>query len=205
MRSRLPTGALAGTVFLGLALAGLLLVAAPASGQDIGARKQIIDGRIDVLQKKIEAARQREGVLTSEIEVVTDKIHALQDDVDSASARLNQLEAVLALHQRKLDRLNQLYEVQTRKLVFLQRQHKAATKRLNKRIVEIYTTEHDIDAQRRARVVQLLRAARSAGLPERDRTSGRKGHERGQAGEGTDAGDPERDPEDPQAGRRDHP
>jgi murein DD-endopeptidase MepM/ murein hydrolase activator NlpD len=141
MRSRSTTGALAGTVFLGLALACLLLVAAPASGQDIGTRKQIIDGRIDVLQKKIEAARQREGVLTSEIEVVTDKINALQDDVDSASARLNQLESVLALHQRKLDRLNELYEVQTRKLVFLQRQHKAATKRLNKRVVEIYTTE----------------------------------------------------------------
>ena len=141
MRSRLTTGALAGTAFLGIALACLLLVATPAYGQDIGARKQMIDGRIDVLQKKIESARQREGVLTSEIEVVTDKIHGLQDDVDSASARLNQLEEVLALHQRRLDRLNQLYQVQTRKLVFLQRQHKAATKRLNKRIVEIYTTE----------------------------------------------------------------
>jgi murein DD-endopeptidase MepM/ murein hydrolase activator NlpD len=141
MRSRLATGALAGTVFLGTALACLLLVATPASGQDIGARKQMIDGRIDILQKKIETARQREGVLTSEIEVVSDKINQLQDDVDSASARLNELEAVLALHQRKLDRLNQLYQVQTRKLVFLQRQHKAATKRLNKRVVEIYTTE----------------------------------------------------------------
>jgi murein DD-endopeptidase MepM/ murein hydrolase activator NlpD len=141
MRSRLATGALAGTVLLGTALACLLLLATPASGQDIGARKQMLDGRIDVLQKKIESARQREGVLTSEIEVVSDKIHRLQDDVDSASARLNQLEEVLALHQRKLDRLNQLYQVQTRKLVFLQRQHKAATKRLNKRIVEIYTTE----------------------------------------------------------------
>src|SRR6187551_2819697 len=141
MRTRFATGALAGTVFFGLALACLLLVAAPASGQDIGTRKQMIDGRIDVLQKKIESARQREGVLTSEIEAVTDKIQALQDDVDSASARLNQLESVLALQQRKLDRLNQLYEVQTRKLIFLQRQHKAATKRLNKRVVEIYTTE----------------------------------------------------------------
>jgi murein DD-endopeptidase MepM/ murein hydrolase activator NlpD len=141
MRSRLATGALAGTFFLGIALACLLLVASTASGQDIGARKQMIDGRIDILQRKIEAARQREGVLTSEIEVVSDKIHQLQDDVDSASARLNELEAVLALHQRKLDRLNQLYQVQTRKLVFLQRQHKAATKRLNKRVVEIYTTE----------------------------------------------------------------
>ena len=141
MRSRSATGALAGTLFLGLALACLLLVAAPASGQDIGSRKQMIDGRIDILQKKVESARQREGVLTSEIEVVTEKIHALQDDVDSASARLNQLESVLALHQRKLDRLNELYDIQTHKLVFLQGQHKAATKRLNKRIVEIYTTE----------------------------------------------------------------
>jgi murein DD-endopeptidase MepM/ murein hydrolase activator NlpD len=141
MRFRLATGALAGPVLVGIALASLLLVAAPASGQDIGARKQVIDGRIDVLQRKIEAAREREGVLSSEIEVVTDKIRELQDEVDSASARLDQLENVLILHQRKLDRLNQLYELQTRKLVFLQRQHKAATLRLNRRIIEIYTTE----------------------------------------------------------------
>jgi murein DD-endopeptidase MepM/ murein hydrolase activator NlpD len=141
MRFRLATGAVAGPVFVGLVLACLLLVTAPASGQDIGARKQIIDGRIDILEKKIAAAREREGVLSSEIEVVTSKIQQLQSDVDSASARLNQLEQVLALHQRKLDRLNQLYQLQTRKLVFLQRQHKEATKRLNKRIVEIYTTE----------------------------------------------------------------
>ena len=91
-------------------LACLFLVVSPASGQEgIGERKQVIDGRIDVLQKKIEAAREREGVLTSQIAVVTSKIRALQDDVDSASARLDQLENVLALHQRKLDRLNQLY------------------------------------------------------------------------------------------------
>ncbi len=123
-------------------LACLLLVVSPASGQDgIGARKQILDARIDVLAEKIDAAREREGVLSSQIAVVTSKIHALQNDVDSASARLGQLEAVLALHQRKLDRLNQLYGVQTRKLVFLQRQHKAAIQRLNKRLVEIYTSD----------------------------------------------------------------
>jgi len=123
-------------------LACLLLVASPASGQDgIGARKQILDARIDVLAEKIDAAREREGVLSSQIAVVTSKIHALQNDVDSATARLGQLEAVLALHQRKLDRLNQLYGVQTRKLVFLQRQHKAAIQRLNKRLVEIYTSD----------------------------------------------------------------
>jgi murein DD-endopeptidase MepM/ murein hydrolase activator NlpD len=133
MRLRLATGFL---------LACLLLVVAPAFGQEgIGAKKQVIDARIDVLERKIEAAREREGVLTSQIAVVTSKIRALQDDVNSASARLDQLEDVLALHQRKLDRLNQLYRLQTRKLVFLQKQHKAAMERLNKRLVEIYTSD----------------------------------------------------------------
>ena len=125
-----------------LLLASLLLVVAPAFGQEgIGEKKQVIDARIDVLEKKIAAAREREGVLTSQIAVVTSKIRALQGDVDSASARLDQLEAVLALHQRKLDRLNQLYRLQTSKLVFLQRQHKAAIGRLNKRLVDIYTSD----------------------------------------------------------------
>jgi murein DD-endopeptidase MepM/ murein hydrolase activator NlpD len=141
MRFRLATGTLlAGFVFSGAGLACLLLVA-PASGQDIGARKQVIDGRIDILQKKVEAARAREGLLTSQIEVVTSKIRQLQSDVDSASARLDQLESLLAQHQRKLDRLNALYELQTRKLVFLQKQHKLAIERLSRRVVEMYTSE----------------------------------------------------------------
>ena len=128
---------------IGLLLAGLLLVASPvASGQESASdRKEIVDGRINALEEKIQAAREREGVLSSEIEVVTDKIGALQNDVDAASARLNELETVLALHQRKLDRLNQLYALQTRKLVFLQRQHREAVARLSKRLVEIYTSE----------------------------------------------------------------
>ena len=128
---------------IGLLLAGLLLAASPvASGQESASeQKEIVDGRINALERKIEAAREREGVLSAEIEVVTDKINALQGDVDAASARLDQLEIVLALHERKLDRLNQLYALQTRKLVFLQRQHKEAVARLSKRLVEMYTTE----------------------------------------------------------------
>jgi murein DD-endopeptidase MepM/ murein hydrolase activator NlpD len=128
---------------LGLLLAGLLLIASPvASGQESASeQKRMVDGRISALESKIQAAREREGVLTSQIEEVTAKIDALQNDVDAASTRLDQLESVLALHQRKLDRLNELYALQTRKLVFLQRQHKEAVARLNKRIVEIYTSE----------------------------------------------------------------
>jgi murein DD-endopeptidase MepM/ murein hydrolase activator NlpD len=125
-----------------LLAAGLLFVAPAAFGQESASeRKVIVDGRINELERKIQAAREQEGVLTSQIEAVSDKIAALQDDVDAASSRLDQLESVLALHQRKLDRLNQLYELQTRKLVFLQHQHKEAVARLSKRLVEIYTSE----------------------------------------------------------------
>ena len=126
----------------GLVLALSFLVAAPALGLDSNTnRKRVLDARIDVLEEKIAAAREKEGVLTAEIEAVSEKIDLLQDDVDAASARLDQLENVLALHQRKLDRLNQLYALQTKKLVFLQRQHKEAVARLNKRLVEIYTSD----------------------------------------------------------------
>jgi murein DD-endopeptidase MepM/ murein hydrolase activator NlpD len=125
-----------------LLLAGLVLaVVSAASAQDASERKEIVDGRINALERKIDAAREREGVLSAEIEVVSDRIAALQDGVDAASARLDQLETVLALHQRKLERLNQLYALQTQKLLFLQRQHREAVARLSKRLVEIYTSE----------------------------------------------------------------
>ncbi|HUP33587.1 MAG TPA: peptidoglycan DD-metalloendopeptidase family protein [Gaiellaceae bacterium] len=127
---------------IGLLLASLLVVAGPALGQEgVTEKKRVLDARIDVLEEKIQVARQREGVLTSEIEAVSAEIDALQDDVDVASFRLDQLESVLALHQRKLDRLNQLYGLQTRKLVFLQDQHKEAVLRLNRRLIEIYTSD----------------------------------------------------------------
>ena len=126
----------------GLAIACTLLFAATAAGDPgISERKAAVDSKIDHLQGKIDAARAREGVLSSQIAVVTAKIRAIQDDVDAASAKLDGLESVLALHQRKLDHLNELYRLQTRKLVFLQRQHKAAAARLNRRIVEIYTSD----------------------------------------------------------------
>src|SRR5829696_6494235 len=136
MRSRSITGVLVAGL-----LAWLLLAALPAAGADIRDRKADVDAKIDKLESKIEAAREREGALTAEIETVSAKIHALEDDVGAAEARLDQLESSLALHRRKLDRLNQLFRLQTRKLVFLQRQHRAATERLNRRIVEIYTSE----------------------------------------------------------------
>jgi len=129
------------TLVLACALCALLALAAAAPGQDARGKKRVIDARIDNLQGKIDAAKRKEGALTAQIQDVTRKIKALEDDVAAAEARLDSLESVLVLHQRKLDRLNQLYRLQTRKLVFLQRQHKVAQERLNRRVIEIYTTD----------------------------------------------------------------
>jgi murein DD-endopeptidase MepM/ murein hydrolase activator NlpD len=123
---------------LSLATAGLV---APAFGQSDRDKKRVLDARIDVLQGRIDAASEREGVLTAQIESVTAKINDLEDDVQRAEQRLDALESILALHQRKLDRLNELYALQTRRLIFLQGQHKIAQERLNRRLIDIYTSE----------------------------------------------------------------
>lgn len=126
---------------IAVAAACLLLFAAPAGGDDTVHDKRRIDAQIERVEDKLESVKHREVVLTEEITVVTTKIRSLQDDVDLASARLGELESRLALQQRKLDGLNALYAVQTKKLVFLQRQHKAAIARLNKRLLDIYTSD----------------------------------------------------------------
>jgi murein DD-endopeptidase MepM/ murein hydrolase activator NlpD len=133
--SRLLIGLVSACAACGLLLAGAAL------GQDAEQQKQRVDSRIDTLQSKIDEAREREGVLSSQIADVTAEIRALEDDVASAETRLDRLESVLALHQRKLDGLNELFFTQTSRLEYLQRQHSAATERLNKRVVEIYTSD----------------------------------------------------------------
>jgi len=123
------------------ASAGALVSAAPAPGQADEERKRVLDARIDNLQEKVETAREREGVLSAEVEVVTREIGALESEVSAAEETLDQLEAVFALQQRRLDRLNELFHLQTNRLIFLRRQHVVAMERLNKRVVEIYTSD----------------------------------------------------------------
>jgi len=116
-------------------------VVAPATGQDAAQRKRVLDARIDNLEQKIGRARDREGVLSSQIELVTQRISALEGEVGSAEARLDSLEGLLDLQQRRLDRLNELFHLQTSRLGFLRSQQASANARLNKRIVEIYTSD----------------------------------------------------------------
>jgi murein DD-endopeptidase MepM/ murein hydrolase activator NlpD len=121
-----------------LCLAGLLILAAPASAADIHRRKQAVDERISTLQSRIDRARSREEVLTQEITIANGKINALQDDVRRAQAQLNTLERQLAASQRRLDRVTELVRLQTTRLVQLRRDYGEALKRLQRRLIDVY-------------------------------------------------------------------
>ena len=79
-----------------LCIAGLLILAAPASGEDIHRRKQEVDQRLSSLNSKLAYAKSREAVLTQEITIVDGKIAGLEDDVRRARAQLDSLEVQLA-------------------------------------------------------------------------------------------------------------
>jgi murein DD-endopeptidase MepM/ murein hydrolase activator NlpD len=121
-----------------------LVLASPAAGEDIHAKKRSVDDRIAHLSDSIQAARQQEKGLRNQIADVTSRIRTLEHEVGDVSTRLQSLEADLALHQERLDKLTQLFELQTKKLQFLERQYKASIERLNRRLVDIYETD-DID------------------------------------------------------------
>ncbi len=128
-----------------LSVACMLILAAPAAGEDIHRKKREVDERISSLHSKITDAKSQEAVLTQEITVVNGKISGLQDEVARAQQRLATLESQLAASQRKLDRLTQLFALQTRKLELLRRQYGIALARLERRIVDAYETPN-VDA-----------------------------------------------------------
>jgi septal ring factor EnvC (AmiA/AmiB activator) len=106
-----------------LCLAGLLILAAPAAGEDIHRRKHEVDQRLSSLHSRIQHARSREAVLTQEITIVNGKIDALEADVRRAQAQLNTLEIQLAASQRRLDRVTAVVKLQTTRLVQLRRDY----------------------------------------------------------------------------------
>ncbi len=123
-----------------LCLACMLLLAAPAAGEDIHRKKREIDERISTLHSRIARAETQQSVLTQEITIVDAKITALQDDVAHAQNLLNTLEGQLAASQRRLDRMTRLFALQTRKLELLRRDYGVALARLERRVVDVYET-----------------------------------------------------------------
>ena len=122
------------------ALAFALVFAAPAAGDEID-EKAAVDARIATLQAEIEAAQDREGVLTSQLSAVVSELEAAQSAVDQAEGALGQLEAELAAEQTRLERLTARLRAQTLRLEHLQAEHAKAVSILEARVRAIYIEE----------------------------------------------------------------
>jgi murein DD-endopeptidase MepM/ murein hydrolase activator NlpD len=119
------------------ALAAALVLAAPAAGDDID-EKAAVDARIATLQAEIDAAKEREGVLTSQLSAVVSELEAAQSAVDQAEGALGQLEAELATERARLERLTARLRAQTTRLKQLQAEHAKAVSILEARVRAIY-------------------------------------------------------------------
>ena len=119
------------------ALAAALVFAAPAAGDDVD-EKAAVDARIATLQAEIDAAKEREGVLTSQLSAVVSELEAAQSAVDQAEGALGQLEVELATEQARLERLTARLRAQTTRLRHLQAEHAKAVSILEARVRAIY-------------------------------------------------------------------
>src|SRR6516162_208556 len=96
-----------------LAIALALLLAAPAVGDDIGAKKQAVDAKIAGLHSTLTGQQQQEASLRGQIDDVTSRIRSLEAQVGDVSLRLQTLEQDLSLHHARLTKLDELYLIQT--------------------------------------------------------------------------------------------
>jgi len=119
---------------------GLAFVAT-AAGQNPAEEKAAIDARIAELRAQIEAAREREGVLTTQLSAIAEELEQAQAAVEEAQGRLDAVEAELAAEQQRLDELTRLLEEQTRRLVRLQAEYRKAVGVLEARLRVIYMEE----------------------------------------------------------------
>jgi murein DD-endopeptidase MepM/ murein hydrolase activator NlpD len=121
------------------AFALALALATPAAGQeDPVSEKARVDQRIAELQREIDAAKGREGVLTSQLSAVVSELRAAESAVDEAQGSLDRLEAELARERTRLERLTARLAVQTRRLARLEREHSRAVEVLEQRVRDAY-------------------------------------------------------------------
>jgi murein DD-endopeptidase MepM/ murein hydrolase activator NlpD len=120
-----------------VAIVLLLVLAAPAHGDDIG-KKRAVDAKIANLQGTLTATRRSEDALRGTISALDNRIGGLESQVGTVSLHLAALQQDLVLRRRRLDDLTRLYHIETVRLDALKKQYTHAVKRLNARLVAIY-------------------------------------------------------------------
>ncbi|HZQ15237.1 MAG TPA: peptidoglycan DD-metalloendopeptidase family protein [Gaiellaceae bacterium] len=122
------------------ALVVLLVLAAPALGDDV-TKKHQVESKISSLQDRLAAQKAQERTLRNEVSGYTQRIRSLEAQVGDVSLRLQTLQADLGLHRKRLDALDRLYGWQTARWRFLKSQYARAQRQLRQRIVEIYESD----------------------------------------------------------------
>ena len=125
-------------VLIVVAIAALAATVPAALG---GSASESPDARIERLRDAIEAATQREQVLTSDFAVASERIDVVGGQAQVAGSRLSELEAELAEHRSRLVELRERYALESRRLRTLQKAERVAQRRLEQRIVDIYIND----------------------------------------------------------------
>jgi murein DD-endopeptidase MepM/ murein hydrolase activator NlpD len=112
----------------------LLVLATSASAQPSG-------DKLSNLQRKVDQATRREGVLTSSITSMNGRIHSLRSSVANAQATLAQLEVEINTHEQRLNKVRATYHEQQQLLDLAQRQFAYAQRQLSQRLVAVYESD----------------------------------------------------------------
>jgi murein DD-endopeptidase MepM/ murein hydrolase activator NlpD len=112
----------------------LLLLATSAAAQSSG-------DKLSQLQRKVDQANKRDGVLTSSIASMNTRIHSLRGSVASAESRLARLQVEIDTHEQRLNEVRAAYEQQTLLLELAQRQYAHAQHQLARRLVSVYESD----------------------------------------------------------------
>jgi murein DD-endopeptidase MepM/ murein hydrolase activator NlpD len=125
---------------LGTAMA-VILACVPAALGDPASELESVDEKIARLQAEVEEAKQRGEVLTFDIDAASERIDTVAAEVAAHENRLGELEAELVAQQRRLEELRAQLAVETRRLRIVERADREAQRRLEDRVVELYTTD----------------------------------------------------------------
>ena len=119
-------------------LALALVLAAPATADDIHKKKASVDAQLAQVQAQIALSKQQEVHLAGQVTSLTHSISVLESRVGDVSTQLSSLRADIHLHRLRLSKLDALLQLQTNRYRSLRHEYKLALHRLEVRLISIY-------------------------------------------------------------------
>lgn len=130
---------MAGVRLLCALVAAAALLAVPVALGDSAPGS--VDARLERLRDSIEAAKQREQVLTADLSAASERIELAGAQAEVVAGQLRELEARLAEHRVRLAGLREQYTLESRRLKTLERAERVSQHRLEQRIIDIYVND----------------------------------------------------------------